>query len=102
MRPSRRDGTELERDEFRDAVLLRMGLTPKNLPNQCDGCGATFNVEHALTCKKGGLVMIRHDDCRDEFGDLASKAFSPTRVITEPHIRLAEKKRTPPLIRGPT
>ncbi|EJK57532.1 hypothetical protein THAOC_22413, partial [Thalassiosira oceanica] len=54
VRPSRRDGTELERDEFRDAVLLRMGLVPKNLPKTCDGCGATFTVEHALTCKTGG------------------------------------------------
>ncbi|EJK63377.1 hypothetical protein THAOC_15964 [Thalassiosira oceanica] len=31
VRPSRRDGTELERNEFCDAVLLRMGLAPKNL-----------------------------------------------------------------------
>ncbi|EJK58078.1 hypothetical protein THAOC_21822 [Thalassiosira oceanica] len=86
VRPSRRDGTELERDEFRDAVLLRMGLVPKNLPKTCDGCGATFTVEHALTCKKGGLVVMRHDDCRDEFGDIASKATTPSRVTTEPLI----------------
>ena len=86
MRPSRRDGTELERDEFRDAALLRLGLTPKNLPNVCDGCSATFTVEHALTCKKGGLVIIRHNDCRDEFGDLSSKATSPSKVTTEPPI----------------
>ena len=86
VRPSRRDGTELERDEFRDAVLLRMGLVPKNLPKTCDGCGATFTVEHALTCKTGGLVVMRHDDCRDEFGDIASKATTPSRVTTEPLI----------------
>ena len=86
VRPSRRDGTELERDEFRDAALLRLGLTPKNLPNVCDGCSATFTVEHALTCKKGGLVIIRHNDCRDEFGDLSSKATSPSKVTTEPPI----------------
>ncbi|EJK54589.1 hypothetical protein THAOC_25766 [Thalassiosira oceanica] len=89
VRPSRRDGTELERDEFRDAVLLRMGLVPKNLPKTCDGCGATFTVEHALTCKTGGLVVLRHDDCRDEFGDIASKATTPSRVTTESLIQYA-------------
>jgi len=86
LRPSRRDGTELERDEFRDAILLRMGLVPKNLPRMCDGCGATFTVEHALTCKKGGLIVTRHNDCRDEYADLASKATTASRVTTEPMI----------------
>ena len=63
-----------------------MGLVPKNLPKTCDGCGATFTVKHAMTCKKGGLVIMRHDDCRDEFGDLASKATTSSRVTTEPLI----------------
>ena len=63
-----------------------MGLVPKNLPRMCDGCGATFTVEHALTCKKGGLIVTRHNDCRDEFADLASKATTASRVTTEPMI----------------
>ncbi|EJK64689.1 hypothetical protein THAOC_14553 [Thalassiosira oceanica] len=29
---------------------------------------------------------MRHDDCRDEFGDIASKATTPSRVTTEPLI----------------
>jgi len=93
VRPSRRDGTELERDEFRDAVLLRLGRTPKNLPRMCDGCGETFTVEHALNCKKGGFVGIRHDDCRDEFGDLCSKALTSARVTTEPMIHYGGNER---------
>jgi hypothetical protein len=37
------------------------------MPNDCDGCGAKMTVEHALSCKMGGLVHIRHDDVADEW-----------------------------------
>jgi len=85
-KPSRFDGTEMGKDEFIDNLLLRYGMRPKGLPHHCDGCSAGFTVEHALSCKKGGLVGQRHDDVRDELAHLCTLALSDSRVKIEPEI----------------
>ena len=46
-----------------------------NMP-ACDGCGALFNPEHPLDCKKGGLVTQHHNEVRDALGNLASIVFN--------------------------
>ena len=85
-RPSITGGTLLSREEFVDNARLRYGFTPLDLCQRCDGCGAGMSVEHALNCKKGGLVGIRHNDVRDEAGALAELAFPKTCVSYEPYI----------------
>ena len=45
--------TVLHKGEFRDA-FLRCGWEPPNLPITC-GCGAQFNVAHAMQCMLGEL-----------------------------------------------
>lgn len=84
--PSRYNGTELSLEEFRDNTRLRFGLVPLNLPCQCDGCEHSFNVDHALTCKQGGLIGLRHDDSKYEFNDMCAKALKPSAVSDEPLI----------------
>ena len=42
-----------------------------NFPGCCDGCGATFTIDHALDCRFGGLVTCRHNEVCDTFGDLS-------------------------------
>jgi hypothetical protein len=84
--PSTVNGTELSRQEFRDALLLRYGRTPGDLQSHCDGCGQKFSVRHGLECKKGGNVISRHNEIRDELSDLASKALIPSAVRDEPRI----------------
>ena len=32
-----------------------------NLPGNCDGCGATFTIDHALGCHFDGLVTCQHN-----------------------------------------
>ncbi|KAL7474011.1 hypothetical protein ACHAW6_000020, partial [Cyclotella cf. meneghiniana] len=61
-----------------------------------DGCGEGFTVEHALNCKKGGLVGIRHDDARDECAHLSSLAFTNARVVMEPTILYGNDSATGP------
>jgi hypothetical protein len=93
--PSAVNGTELSAQEFRDALLLRYSRSPGDLQSHCDGCGQTFGVRHALSCMKGGLVISRHNEIRDELSDLASKALVPSAVRDEPRIhtsRAVEKK----------
>jgi len=84
--PSRRYNTLLSQEEFQDNVRLRFGLRPLDLCDRCDGCGAAFSVEHALSCKKGGLVCTRHNDVRDEAAAICARALSPSCVKCEPKI----------------
>ena len=84
--PSRLNGTLLLREEFFDNMRLSYGMRPHDLCERCDGCGAGFSVEHALSCKKGGLVCQRHDDARDEAGALCAMALTDSRVSYEPFI----------------
>jgi len=69
-----------------------------------------MTVEHALSCKTGGLVHIRHDDMADEWKHLCATAFSPCRVECEPRIfssvshraGTAASNTTPPSSSTPT
>jgi hypothetical protein len=87
--PSTVNGTELSAQEFRDAFFLRYGRCPGDIPSLCDGCGQKSSVEHLLHCMKGGNVILRHNEVRDEVADLASKAFIPSAIRNEPLIHLS-------------
>jgi hypothetical protein len=60
MKKSSQRDTELSAHEFRDALFMRYGIAPPDLPDNCDGCEACFTLQHALGRKKGGLVIFRH------------------------------------------
>jgi hypothetical protein len=72
--PNRLNGTGLSADEWRDNVRLRYNHSPLDMPAACDGCGAKMTVKHALSCKIGGLVHIRHDDVADKWWRLCGTA----------------------------
>ena len=84
--PDRLNGTELSAEEFRDSLRLRFGLLPSFLPHRCDGCSERFTVEHAMSCKKGGLVVQRHNDVAAEWHHLCAQALQPSAVSDEPLI----------------
>ncbi len=84
--PDRLNGTELSAEEFRDSLRLRFGLLPSFLPHRCDGCNERFTVEHAMSCKKGGLVVMRHNDVAAEWHHLCAQALQPSAVSDEPLI----------------
>ena len=82
------NGLSLSKEEFRDGLRMRYGIGMDDLPTKCDGCGAKFTIAHALACKKGGLVVGRHDELKDELANLAILATSPNRVRDEPKINI--------------
>ena len=66
---------------------MRYGIEPPDLPVTCDGCESRFTLQHALGCKKGGLVIFRHNEIWDELVHLAGKALTPSAIRDEPLIR---------------
>jgi hypothetical protein len=70
------NGNSLSAQEFRDNLWLRYNLLLLDM----------LTVEHALCCKGGGLVHIRHDDVADEWRQLCGCALSFGRVKREPQI----------------
>ena len=46
--PSTVNGTEMGAQEWHDALFLRYGLEPPDLPKYCDGCQARFLISQAL------------------------------------------------------
>ena len=57
-------GYTLNRQEFRDSIALRYSWKIKDMPAYC-GCGKENDIDHSLSCKKGGYVILRHNNIRD-------------------------------------
>ena len=57
--------------QFWDSIRLRYGWPIPCLPVSCS-CGEGFNVQHAMSCQKGGFVTLRHNKVRDITATLLS------------------------------
>ena len=62
--PLKEFGYLLNRQQFNDALCLRYNLNLKDCPKTC-ACGQKYSANHALICKKGGYVSMRHNGLRD-------------------------------------
>ena len=49
------------------------------LPATCL-CGSRFSLQHCMSCKKGGLVFVRHSDLRDLTANMLSKVFNDVEI----------------------
>ena len=45
-------------------VFVMHGWQLSNVPDHCV-CGSSFNVDHAMICRHGGLTFVRHNELRD-------------------------------------
>ena len=62
--PIKELGYELNKEQFQDALRIRYSWSLLRLPTECV-CGSRFDIAHALSCKKGGFVTLRHNEIRD-------------------------------------
>ncbi len=54
--PKIRSANELSATEFPDGLNFRYALPLQRVPEMCDACGASMDLQHALGCMKGSLV----------------------------------------------
>ena len=79
--PLKEHGFYLHKGEFRDALCLRYGWKPSNIPQTCN-CGSCFTVDHAIICHMGGFPTIHHNEIRDITSSLLTEVCH--NVTTEP------------------
>ena len=77
--PIKRLGFNLPKSDFWDAGRLRNRLPLKRLPSYC-GCSKTYNVQHVISCKKGGFVTLRHNELRDNIAEMLKEVTSDVKV----------------------
>eukprot|EP00919_Chromeraceae_sp_WS-2016_P006955 GHVR01016272.1.p1 GENE.GHVR01016272.1~~GHVR01016272.1.p1 ORF type:complete len:413 (+),score=49.68 GHVR01016272.1:216-1454(+) len=77
VRPETAKNNLLSRDEFRDGLALRYGRAFVKMPLHCDGCGVLMGTTHVLDCKKGGQVLRRHNEVKEELADILSEIYPP-------------------------
>ena len=69
---------KLNKQQFWDALRIRYNWQLPNLPSECV-CGADYNVQHALSCKKGGFITLRHNDIRDKTAEFIEEVCKDVR-----------------------
>ena len=79
--PIKTNGFFLEKQAFWDAIGIRYNIPLERLPTLCV-CGDSFNLQHALSCPKGGLVIIRHNVLRNLTAEILGEVCK--NVVIEP------------------
>ena len=77
--PIKRLGFSLSKSDFWDAVHLRYVLPLKGPPSNY-GCSKPYNVQRAISCKKGGFVTLRHNELRENIAEMQEKVTSDFKV----------------------
>ena len=82
--PLREARFSLNKQEFKDALPMRYNISIKGLP-ETYACGSEFTCDHAMICKNGGFISLRHNDLRDITYELLSEVCK--RVENEPMLQ---------------
>ena len=84
--PNHFNGHLISSQQFFDNIRLRYSKRPVNLPDNCPGSLAHNSIQHALNCKTGGLIEMRHDEVADEWHALGQRVFGNSKISHEPEI----------------
>ena len=72
-------GFGLNKQEFRDAICLRYGWRIPHTPSHCQ-CGQKNDTDHALSCKKGGYIIMRHNRIRDLEAEMMREVCTDVKI----------------------
>ena len=78
------EGYDLTKQLFWDLIRIRYGWILTRLPTNCE-CGTKFDIQHALSCKKGGFISLRHNHLRKILATLFKEVCKDIRV--EPQLQ---------------
>ena len=68
-------GFNLSKSDFWDAVRLRYALPLNRLSSHRD-CYKPFNVQHAVSCRKGRFITLRCNELRDNIAEMLEEVSS--------------------------
>ena len=85
-------GYVLNKQEFQDSIALRYNWQTDNIPKHC-GCGSPNDINHCLTCKLGGYVIMRHNQGRDTIADVMKEVCHDVQL--EPQLIAIEDEEKP-------
>ena len=77
--PLSEEGYTLTKQLFWNLIRIRYGWTITRLPAYCE-CSEKFDLQHALSCKKGGFLSLRHNLVRTITSSLLSEVCKDVRV----------------------
>ena len=77
--PIKDEGYMLNKQEFWNLVNIRYGWPLSRTLRIC-ACGSNFNIEHALTCKKGGFITLCHNRLRNITANLLKEVCHVVRI----------------------
>ena len=72
--PIEEHGFCLHKGAFKDALALRYGWSPSNIPLHCE-CRSALTIEHVLSCPRGGLPIVHHSEIRDGTASLLTEVY---------------------------
>ena len=79
--PFMENGFYLNKTTFWYSIRIRYDVPPKYLPSRCI-CGKIFNLEHALSFKKGDFITLRHNELGDFTANQLSEVCHDVRIWT--------------------
>ena len=77
--PLKKQGFVLDKQAFWDGLYIRYGIPLPRLPINCV-CGAAFNVQHALSCPRGGFIIARHNEIRNFTAELLTEVCTNVKI----------------------
>ena len=77
--PLKSYGFRLNKQQFQDALCMRYDLRLADVPRTC-ACGNEYSINHCLTCKRGGYVIIRHNVVRDTLAEILREVCKDVKV----------------------
>ena len=77
--PISEHGFDLIKQQFWDSLRLRYNWALPNMPPTCY-CSAKMDIQHAMSCKRGGFATIRHNDLRDLTANLLSNVCNDVEI----------------------
>ena len=90
--PIKRSVFFLDKQAFWDAIRIRYSIPLKRLPILCV-CGDLFNLQHALSCPKGELVITRHNELKNLTAEILGEVCK--NVVVEPLLTLLTGEELP-------